>query len=297
MACEECDMDAADKNYEIVSAFQIAFDSGDDTAFARLCAQSRGAGFPPSAQAGCRWCWRRTALSDATPRLSAATVEGDAVKHDTVEIAERDTSEIDMPFPKQLADTEPPFAKSFMDNVSVSLGFTEDSKVSMHSSPLTIPYFISPANDLAVDVINLESDSESDIEDEDGPIRYDTLPPPALRVGGVKLQRGGIGGFLTAADVPALFVRLSRMCLIGVTAGSALGCDIATPLMVSDHGFWQSDTAAYDTLDFVIDNNFTLISGILDSYNMDISDLDFEIENYNAYTFCEVCPADHFQSG
>ncbi|KAK3265162.1 hypothetical protein CYMTET_26139 [Cymbomonas tetramitiformis] len=90
---------------------------------------------------------------------SAATVENDAVKGDNVGIAESDTSEHDMPFPKQFPDIEPPF----VDNMS--LGFHDESEVSMHSfAPETS--LIPPTNDFSVDVINLESDSESDIEDE-----------------------------------------------------------------------------------------------------------------------------------
>ncbi|KAK3266853.1 hypothetical protein CYMTET_24556 [Cymbomonas tetramitiformis] len=107
---------------------------------------------------------------------SATTVQNGAVKHDTVNIAESDTGENGMPFPKQFPDTEPPFAKSCMDNMS-------------------------------------------------------------------------------------------------------------------------TDTVAYDTLNFVIDNNFSLDSSILNSANLNISDRDFEIGNYNIYSFCELRPADHFQGG
>ncbi|KAK3279971.1 hypothetical protein CYMTET_12162 [Cymbomonas tetramitiformis] len=100
----------------------------------------------------------------------------------------------------------------------------------------------------------------------------------------------------TAATVPALFVCLS-MCLIGATTGAALCCGIATPSVVSAPDFWQTDTVAYDTVDFVIDNNFNMDSGVLDSDYFVISNLDFDIENNNNFNFCELCIVGHFQSG
>ncbi|KAK3248627.1 hypothetical protein CYMTET_41918 [Cymbomonas tetramitiformis] len=219
---------------------------------------------------------------------SAPTVEYDAVTHATIDIAESDTSENGMPFPKQFPDTEPPFAKSFMDNMSVSLGFHDDSEVSMHSFA-TGTSLISPANDFFVDVIDLESDSESDIEDEDDHIRYDRLPP-APRVGGVRMHRSGLTDCLSAAAVPTLFVCLS-MCLIGASAGSALCCGIATPSVVSADSFWHFDTMPYSTLDSISHDNFGLDSGYLDSDNLgtlnldsdyfDFSNLEFEVQDNN----------------
>ncbi|KAK3276858.1 hypothetical protein CYMTET_15102 [Cymbomonas tetramitiformis] len=169
----------------------------------------------------------------------------------------------------------------------------------MHSfAPKTS--LISPANHFSVDVIDLESDSESDTEDEDARTRYD-LPLPAPGVGGVRLQRSGLGDCLAAADVPALFVCLS-IGLIGATAGSALCCGIATPPVLSANSFWYSDTVPCNTLDFDIGNSFSLDSDNLDNFNLDsdyldISNLDFEIENTNYYNFCGLCTVDHFQSG
>ncbi|KAK3285874.1 hypothetical protein CYMTET_6549 [Cymbomonas tetramitiformis] len=110
------------------------------------------------------------------------------------------------------------------------------------------------------------------------------------------MPRSFMAGCLTAAAVPALFGCLS-MCLIGATTGSALCYEIATPSVVSADGSWFPDTVAYDTLDFVTDNNFNLDSGFLDSEYFDIFDLDFEIENNNANDFCELYDVDHFQSG
>ncbi|KAK3250624.1 hypothetical protein CYMTET_40007 [Cymbomonas tetramitiformis] len=71
-----------------------------------------------------------------------------------------------MPF-KKFADSEPPFEESFMDKMTVSLGFNDNTEVSMHSfvpDNSSIP----SANDFSVDMIDLESDSETDIGDGDG---------------------------------------------------------------------------------------------------------------------------------
>ncbi|KAK3239959.1 hypothetical protein CYMTET_50149 [Cymbomonas tetramitiformis] len=166
---------------------------------------------------------------------SATTVENDTVKHVTVDIAASDTGDNDMPFRRQFPDSEPPFEKSSMDKMSVSSGFNDNTEVSMHSF-VPDDSLASSANDFSVDAIDLESDSESDIKDEDGRIRYD-LPPLAPRVGGVRMPRSFMADCLTASAVPALVVCLS-MCLIGATTGSALCYGITTPSMVSADGFW-----------------------------------------------------------
>ncbi|KAK3267842.1 hypothetical protein CYMTET_23627 [Cymbomonas tetramitiformis] len=56
---------------------------------------------------------------------SATTVEDATVKHDTVDIAASDTGDNVVPFRKQFIYSEPPFEQSFMDKMSVSLGFNE----------------------------------------------------------------------------------------------------------------------------------------------------------------------------
>ncbi|KAK3272449.1 hypothetical protein CYMTET_19256 [Cymbomonas tetramitiformis] len=148
--------------------------------------------------------------------------------------------------------------------MSMSLGFNDNSGVYMNSFFVPGNPLIPSANDFSVDVIDLESDSDSDIEVEDGRIRYG-LPPPAPRVGGVRMHRSGFTDCLTAAVVPTLFVCLS-MCLIGATAGTALYCGIATPSVVSASSFWLFDTVPCNTLDSVTDENssiWTLVFEIL----------------------------------
>ncbi|KAK3244215.1 hypothetical protein CYMTET_46164 [Cymbomonas tetramitiformis] len=175
---------------------------------------------------------------------SATPVENGIVKHDTVDIMASDTSDNDMPFKKQFADSEPPFEASFMDKMSVTLNLNDNSEVSMHSF-VPNDSLISSTNDFSVDVIDLESDSESDIEDEDGrmTVRYN-VPPPAPRVG---------------------------------------------------DGFRFTNTVPYNTPDFALDHNFSQASGFQDSDYINISNLDFAIENNN--NFCELCTVDHFQGG
>ncbi|KAK3247526.1 hypothetical protein CYMTET_42979 [Cymbomonas tetramitiformis] len=158
----------------IVSAFQTAFDTEDDSAFARLCSQHdqpvvrqdedpftfandininlraqyaglRANSAAPHSALAVRVQEARDSLRQLKQAAggagevqhfsmlhfdSATTVKNNAVKHNAIEIAKSDTSEIDMPFRKQFPDTEPPFEKSFMDKMSVFLGFNDDTEVS-----------------------------------------------------------------------------------------------------------------------------------------------------------------------
>ncbi|KAK3241956.1 hypothetical protein CYMTET_48326 [Cymbomonas tetramitiformis] len=113
MACEECDLTAADESDKIVSAFKTAFDAEDDAAYAKLCARHHEQPvvrhdeepftFADDINIGLR-------AQTSVPMLhfdSATTVENDTLKHDTVDIAASDTSDNDMPFRKQFADSEP----------------------------------------------------------------------------------------------------------------------------------------------------------------------------------------------
>ncbi|KAK3284428.1 hypothetical protein CYMTET_7929 [Cymbomonas tetramitiformis] len=117
--------------------------------------------------------------------------------------------------PKQFIDDEPPFEQSFMDGMSVKLGFFEpEPKVSVNSFTSLPPYISSTHDSASV------ADSESD--DEDLP---DAVPSPAPRVGGVPTP--SIGAFLTSAALPALSMCVSMALLSTVTASGLCDVEIA----------------------------------------------------------------------
>ncbi|KAK3256676.1 hypothetical protein CYMTET_34198 [Cymbomonas tetramitiformis] len=151
-------------------------------------------------------------FGSATP----AMIETPAVAYAPTETIEPDEpDEPGMPYRQQFIDSEPPFESSFMDIMSARLGFNEPAEVSANSfTPL--PPWISSTHDSAVVI-------ETDSEDED--VHVEASPPPTPRMGGV---RPGIGTWLTAAAVPALFVCLST-CIMDTVASSALCVEAAPP--------------------------------------------------------------------
>ncbi|KAK3285104.1 hypothetical protein CYMTET_7270 [Cymbomonas tetramitiformis] len=181
-------------------------------------------------------------------------------------------------FPKQFVDDEPPFEQSFMDGMSVKLGFFEpEPQVSIQSfTPL--PPYISSTHDSA---------SVADSESGDEELHVDT-PPPAPRVGGVRAP--SIGSLLTATTLPALFMCVSMALLDTVTASALCGVEIAPRAVVSGQYFNYQNCA----MDFFRDSAY-LDSGSLDFDTFDSFNLDFEIDNGNFYS--GLCFVDHFQSG
>ncbi|KAK3255805.1 hypothetical protein CYMTET_35033, partial [Cymbomonas tetramitiformis] len=156
--------------------------------------------------------------SASTP---AMTETRPAVRHEPAEPTEpTEPDEPAMPYPQQFIDNEPPFEPSFVDSMAVQLGFNEpEQKVSANSFTPLSPW-ISSTHDSAVVI-------ETDSEDED--VHDEAEPPPAPRVGGVGPH--GVGSWLTAAAVPAVFMRLS-MCFIGAAAGSGLYSETAPQSVV-----------------------------------------------------------------
>ncbi|KAK3284276.1 hypothetical protein CYMTET_8077 [Cymbomonas tetramitiformis] len=120
-------IEAAEAADGLISAFQTAFDDEDDASFARLCARCDHPvvrqdevpfTFDMNIDVGLRAHAPRhfpmVHFGSATP----AVIGPHAVTHEPEEPA--------VPHPQhQFIDGEPPFEKSFMDNVSVQLGFYE----------------------------------------------------------------------------------------------------------------------------------------------------------------------------
>ncbi|KAK3249497.1 hypothetical protein CYMTET_41050 [Cymbomonas tetramitiformis] len=329
--CDKCVVEQADDADGLVSAFQTAFDTEDDTAFARLCAQhdhplvrqdeepftfsedidvglrAQYAGLTPTQPTllATRVHEARTALRELKQVAGGAesdtqhfpmvhfgsatpSVIGDAVVEHEPEVAIETESDA-LIYPKQFADGEPPFEQSFMDNVSVKLGFFEpEPQVSLQSfNPL--PPYISSTHDSA---------SVADTESDDGDL-HDAVPPPAPRVGGVRTP--SIGAFLTAAAIPALFLCVSIAMIDTVTATPVL-CDveIAPPSVVyGDCSGYQNGTVGCFTDPDLLDTGPTDFYNIfnLDSDGFGINDLDFQFENCNTYNLCELCSVDHFKGG
>ncbi|KAK3267968.1 hypothetical protein CYMTET_23508 [Cymbomonas tetramitiformis] len=193
-------------------------------------------------------------FGSATPSL----VDDAVVEHEP-EVA-IETEEDEMIYPKQFVDSEPPFEQSFMDNLSVKLGFFEPAtEVSANFFNPLSPY-ISSTHD---------STSVADTESDDGDL-HGAVPPPAPRVGGVRTP--SIGTFLTAAALPALIL-----------------CNGTV------HYFADPDLLDTGPADFY--NVFNLDSGFLDSDCFGIYSLDFQFENCNNYNLCELYSVDHSQGG
>ncbi|KAK3268247.1 hypothetical protein CYMTET_23239 [Cymbomonas tetramitiformis] len=191
-----------------------------------------------------------------------------------------------MPYPQQFIDNEPPFEPSFMDNMSVQLGFNEpEQKVSANSfTPL--PPWISSAHDSAVVI-------ETDSEDED--VHGEAEPPPAPRVGGVRPP--GVGTWLISAAVPALFMCLS-MCIMDTVAGSGLGIEIAPQSVVyGDYHCYHNgtvdfvDTAFLDAGTADLNDNFFLNPGVIGFDTAGIYSLPDSIDNCNFNS--ELLSLDH----
>ncbi|KAK3249067.1 hypothetical protein CYMTET_41499 [Cymbomonas tetramitiformis] len=147
-------------------------------------------------------------FGSATP----AVIDQPAVEHEPRVAIERDDDSA--LYPQQFIDGEPPFEQSFMDNMSVQLGFNELVQQVSANYFTPLPPWISSTHESAGGVADSESESVSD----DADVRGD-VPPPALRVGGVK--KPTIGTCLTAAAMPALFICLS-MCFTHTATASAL---------------------------------------------------------------------------
>ncbi|KAK3238320.1 hypothetical protein CYMTET_51658 [Cymbomonas tetramitiformis] len=194
-------------------------------------------------------------------------------------------------FPKRFVDNETPFEQSFMDGMSVKLGFFEpEPQVSLKSfSPL--PPYISSTHDSA---------SVADSESGDEELHVNT-PPPAPRVGGVRAP--SIGSILTAAALPALFMCVSMALLDTVTASALCGVEIAPRAVVSGQYFdYQNcamdffpDSAFLDSGPADPDDNFNLDSGSLGFDTFDFFNLNFEIDSSNFNS--ELYFVDRFQSG
>ncbi|KAK3242874.1 hypothetical protein CYMTET_47450 [Cymbomonas tetramitiformis] len=193
--------------------------------------------------------------------------------------------------PKQFIDNEPPFEQSFMDGMSVKLGFFEPEPQVSANSFTPLPPYISSTHDSAS-----VADSESDGEE----LHVD-VPPPAPRVGGVRTP--SIGNLLTAATLPALFMCVSMALLDTVTASALCGVEVAPRAVVYGQYPDCRDCAVDFFTDFPIrdsgpadpDDNFSLDFGSLDFDTFDFFNLDFEIDSNNFYS--ELCFVDHFQSG
>ncbi|KAK3286932.1 hypothetical protein CYMTET_5540 [Cymbomonas tetramitiformis] len=204
-----------------------------------------------------------------------------------------ETEEDAVIYPKQFVDGEPPFEESFMDNMSVQLGFFEPAPEVSANSFNPLPPYISSTHDSA---------SVADTESDGGDL-HDAVPPPAPRVGGVRAP--SIGTFLTTAAIPALFLCVSIALIDTVTATALCDVEIAPRSVVygSCSGY-QNGTVDYFTDPDLLDtgpadysNIFNLDSGFLDSDCFGIYSLDFKFENYNDYKLCELCSVDHFQGG
>ncbi|KAK3246963.1 hypothetical protein CYMTET_43529 [Cymbomonas tetramitiformis] len=194
-------------------------------------------------------------------------------------------------FPKRFIDNEPTFEQSFMDNMSVKLGFFEpESEVSAKSFNPLPPYISSTHDSASV------ADSESDGEE----LRVDA-PPPAPRVGGVRTP--SIGNLLTAAALPALFMCVSMSLINTVTASALCGVEIAPRAVVygqyADYRGCKVDFfTTFPFLDFGPadpDDNFDLDSGVPGFDTFDFFNLDFGTDNNNLSN--ELCFVDHFKSG
>ncbi|KAK3238176.1 hypothetical protein CYMTET_51797 [Cymbomonas tetramitiformis] len=328
--CDKCVVEQADDADGLVSAFQTAFDTEDDTAFARLCAQhdhplvrqdeepftfsedidvglrAQYAGLTPTQPSllATRVHEARTALRELKQVAGGAesdtqhfpmvhfgsatpSVIGDAVVEHEPEVAIETESDA-LIYPKQFADGEPPFEQSFMDNMSVKLGFFEpEPQVSLQSfSPL--PPYISSTHDSA---------SVADTEFDDGDL-HDAVPPPAPRVGGVRTP--SIGAFLTAAAIPALFLCVSIAMIDTVTATALCDVEIAPRSVVyGAYSGYQNGTVDYfhgpDLLDTGPADFYNIFN--LDSDGFGIYSLNFQFDSYNNFNLCELCSVDHFQGG
>eukprot|EP00854_Cymbomonas_tetramitiformis_P013739 gene13739-biopygen14134 len=130
-------IEAAEAADGLISAFQTAFDDEDDASFARLCARCDHPvvrqdevpfTFDMNIDVGLRAHAPRhfpmVHFGSATP----AVIGPHAVTHEPEEPA--------VPHPQhQFIDGEPPFEKSFMDNVSVQLGFYEAGELTVAAVP------------------------------------------------------------------------------------------------------------------------------------------------------------------
>ncbi|KAK3238261.1 hypothetical protein CYMTET_51714 [Cymbomonas tetramitiformis] len=158
-------------------------------------------------------------------------------------------------FPKQFVDDEPPFEQSFMDGMSVKLGFFEpEPQVSLQSFNPPPPYISSTHDSASV------ADSESGDEE-----LHADAPPPAPRVGGVRTP--SIGNLLTAAALPALFMCVSMALLDTVTASALCGVEVTPQAVVCGQYFNYQNCA----MDFFPDSAF-LDSGPVDpddNFNLD----------------------------
>ncbi|KAK3238998.1 hypothetical protein CYMTET_51037 [Cymbomonas tetramitiformis] len=333
--CDECVIEQADDADGLVSAFQTAFDTEDDTAFARLCAQhehplvrqdeepftfsetfdvglrAQYAKLTPSQPSllATRVHEARTALRELKQVAGGAesgsqhfpmvhfgsatpSVIDDAVVEHEPEVA-IETEGDAVIYPKQFIDNDPPFEQSFMDNMSVKLGFFEPAPEVSANSFTSLPPYISSTHD---------STSVADTESGDEDL-HDAVPPPAPRVGGVRAP--SIGTFLTAAALPALFLCVSIAMIDTVTATALCDVEIAPRSVVYGHySDYQNCTVDYFTDPAFLDtgpadsyNIFNLDSGFLDSDCFGIYSLDFQFENYNGYNLCELYSVDHFQGG
>ncbi|KAK3274947.1 hypothetical protein CYMTET_16900 [Cymbomonas tetramitiformis] len=193
--------------------------------------------------------------------------------------------------PKQFIDNEPPFEQSFMDGMSVKLGFFEpEPRVSANSFTPLPPYISSTHDSTSV------ADSESD-----GEGLHVDVPPPAPRVGGVRTP--SIGNLLTAATLPALFMCVSMALLDTVTASALCGVEVAPRAVV----YGQYPDCRECAMDFFTDfpfldfgpadpdDDFNLDSGCPDFDTFDFFNLDFGIDNNNFNS--ELYFVEHFQSG
>ncbi|KAK3235093.1 hypothetical protein CYMTET_54684 [Cymbomonas tetramitiformis] len=194
-------------------------------------------------------------------------------------------------FPKQFIDNESPFEQSFMDGMSVKLGFFEpEPRVSVKSFTPLPPYISSTHDSASV------ADSESGDEG-----LHVAAPPPAPRVGGARTP--SISNFLTAAALPALFMCVSMSFIHTVTASALCNMEIA-PRSVAYGQYpdyrgcavdFFTDSAFLDSGPADPDDNFNLDSGFPDFDTFAFCNLNFEIDNNNFYS--ELCFVDHLQSG
>ncbi|KAK3235216.1 hypothetical protein CYMTET_54567 [Cymbomonas tetramitiformis] len=225
-------------------------------------------------------------FGSATPSV----IDGAVVEHEPKVTIE--TEEDAVIYPKQCVDGEPPFGQSFMDNMSVKLGFFEpEPQVSLKSfNPL--PPYISSTHDSA---------SVTDTESDDGDL-HDAVPPPAPRVGGVRAP--SIGTYIphgrSAAALPALFLCVSIAMIDTVTATALCDVEIAPPSVVYGAcSGYQNGTVDYfpdpDLLDTGPADFYKIFN--LDSDGFGIYGLNFQFENYNNFNICELYSVDHSQGG
>ncbi|KAK3237718.1 hypothetical protein CYMTET_52225 [Cymbomonas tetramitiformis] len=135
MACEECDLTAADESDEIVSAFQtVAFDAEDDAVFARLCIRHEQPvvshdeepfTFAADINIGLLAQYAGLCADSAAPHSELAVRVQEA--RNSLRQLKRAAGGAGEDS-KQSPDSEPPFEDSFMDKMSVSVGFRDDTE-------------------------------------------------------------------------------------------------------------------------------------------------------------------------